>query len=180
MQLTKCTVVAILLIALSVWSCKSPTKTMAIEKETVESRQQTDSVSLLIEKTIRPVTVAQTTAKISLTPEDLQKLPVGGQYQAKSGQATGTIKRTDKGFEFTANCDSLQILVTDLKTEVYRLKANESELKTQLKETKTIEVNKLTRWQKIRIDIANITIGILGVGALIGGVLLIRKFKKIV
>lgn len=124
------------------------------------------------------MTVPQTTAKINLTPEDLEKLPVGGQYQAKDGQATGTIKRTEKGFEFTANCDSLTFLITELRTEVYRLKNVESELKTQLKETVTIEVNVLTRWQEIRIDIANVTLGILSVGALIGGFLLVRKIKK--
>ena len=179
MQLTKCTLAVVFLIALFASSCKSPTKITA-EKEVTQSRQQTDSVSLRVEKTTRLVTVPQTTAKISLTPEDLQQLPVGGQYQAKDGQATGTVTRTKDGFEFRANCDSLQFLVTDLRVEIDRLKKVENELKTQLKETKIVEVNKLTRWQKFRIDLANITIGILGVGALIGGALLIRKIKKII
>lgn len=177
MQLTKCTLAVVFLIALFASSCKSPTKITA-EKEITQSRQQTDSVSLRVEKTTRLVTVPQTTAKISLTPEALQQLPVGGQYQAKDGQATGTVTRTKDGFEFKANCDSLQFLVTDLRVEIDRLKKVESDLKTQLKETE--KVNELTRWQKIRIDIANITIGILGVGALIGGALLIRKIKKII
>lgn len=176
MQLTKCTLAVVFLIALFASSCKSPTKITA-EKEVTQSRQQTDSVSLRVEKTTRLVTVPQTTAKISLTPEDLQQLPVGGQYQAKDGQATGTVTRTKDGFEFRANCDSLQFLVTDLRVEIDRLKKVENELKTQLKETE--KVNELTRWQKFRIDLANITIGILGVGALIGGALLIRKLKII-
>ena len=176
MQLTKCTLAVVFLIALFASSCKSPTKITA-KKEVTQSRQQTDSVSLRVEKTTRLVTVPRTTAKINLTPEDLQQLPVGGQYQAKDGQATGTVTRTKDGFEFKANCDSLQFLVTDLRVEIDRLKKVESDLKTQLKETE--KVNELTRWQKIRIDIANITIGILGVGALIGGALLIRKLKII-
>ena len=176
MQLTKCTLAVVFLIALFASSCKSPTKITA-DKEVTQSRHQTDSVSLSIEKTTRLVTVPQTTAKINLTPEALQNLPVGGQYQAKDGQATGTVTRTKDGFEFKANCDSLQFLVTDLRVEIDRLKKVESDLKTQLKETE--KVNELTRWQKIRIDIANITIGILGVGALIGGALLIRKLKII-
>lgn len=79
-------------------------------------------------------------------------MPVGGKYQARDGNATGTIeKRADGSLKFTANCDSLTLLVESLTKEVYRINKNKTELKTNLKEEKVVEVNKLRGFQWFQI-----------------------------
>lgn len=94
----------------------------------------------------------RTTARQNLTLEALHNLPVGGRYEAKDGNATGTIeKKPDGSLEFTANCDSLTLLVESLTKEVFRYKNENAELKTNIKEEKTEEVNILTGWQWFQI-----------------------------
>jgi hypothetical protein len=131
-------------------SCRS-TKT-AIEKETVQTRQELDSVSEKVTFETRLLTTPRATAKLNLSLEQLQDLPVGGKYQAKDGNATGTIeKKPDGSLEFTANCDSLTLLVESLTKEVYRYKNENAELKTNTKEEKVVEVNRLSGWQWFQI-----------------------------
>lgn len=150
MPLKKLQVVIIMMFALFGWSCQS-SKTV-VEKEQHESHVQTDSVSILMEKTTKAVTTPQATAKVTVSPEELISLPVGAQYQSKDKNATGTIRKTeDNKIEFTANCDSLTILVQELKTEVHHLNSQNTALKTQLNEQKTVEVNKLTGLQWFQI-----------------------------
>lgn len=88
---------------------------------------------------------------MTLSSEQINDLPVGASYQDKSGNATGTVKKTEKGIEFTANCDSLNILIDQLTTEVHRYKSENSALKTTLSEQKVIEVNVLTGWQHFQL-----------------------------
>lgn len=150
MPLKKLQVVIIMMFALFGWSCQS-SKTV-VEKEQHESHVQTDSVSILMEKTTKAVTTPQAKAKVTVSPEQLISLPVGAQYQSKDKNATGTIRKTeDNKIEFTANCDSLIILVQELKTEVHHLNSQNTALKTQLNEQKTVEVNKLTGLQWFQI-----------------------------
>jgi hypothetical protein len=79
-------------------------------------------------------------------------LPVGGKYQAVDGNATGTIeKKADGSLEFTANCDSLTLVVETLSKEVFHLNKEKTELKERLKEQKTEETNRLTGFQWFQI-----------------------------
>lgn len=170
MPLRKLTVVLITMFALSGWSCKSPK--VAVEKETVQTRQELDSVSEKITSETRLLTTPKTTAKQNLTLDQLQDLPVGGKYQAQDGNATGTIeKKPDGSLEFTANCDSLNFLIESLTKEVYRYKNENAELKTNIKEEKIVEVNKLSGWQWFQIWTGRICLSILAI------YLLYRKFK---
>lgn len=150
MHLKKHIAVIIMMFALFGWSCRS-SKTV-VEKEQHESHVQTDSVSILIEKTTKVVTTPQATAKMTVSPEELINLPVGAQYQSKDKNATGTIRKTeDNNIEFTANCDSLWMYLGYSIKEVYRLEKENKALKTQLNEQKTVEVNKLTGLQWFQI-----------------------------
>ncbi|WP_165043728.1 hypothetical protein [Dysgonomonas sp. ZJ709] len=120
--------------------------------------------------------IPQTTAKLSLTPADLEALPIGATYQAQDGQATATVKKTDTGYEITANCDSLLLLVTDLYIEVNRLNKEKTELKTHLNEQKITEVNRLSGWQWFQIWCGRI---LLSVSAIYIGIKFIKsKIKK--
>jgi hypothetical protein len=105
-----------------------------------------------VEKITKIVTTPQTTAKLSLTQKQIDELPIGAVYEAKDGNASGTVRKTkDNNIEFTANCDSLTILIESLNKEVYRLNKEKTELKNSLKEEKIVEVNKLNGWQYFQI-----------------------------
>ncbi len=148
MRLTKCTGALLCLIALFAWSCKSKTVT---ERTESQSSQQTDSVSQLIKETTKALTIPQSTAILSITPDELEKLPTGAVYRAQDGQASATIKRTDTGYEITANCDSLLVLVTNYEREVYHLNSLNTALKTKLKEQKTEIIKEPSGWQWFQI-----------------------------
>jgi len=141
--------IPILLLAVLPIGCKTTKQTL--EKEVRETNSKTDSVSVLVDKTVKVVTTPQTTAKLTLSEEQLTNLPEGASYQAKDGNATGTVKKTAKGIEFTANCDSLNLLIEQLTKEVYRYKSDSTALVTKLNQQQTIEVNKLTSSQLFQI-----------------------------
>jgi hypothetical protein len=79
-------------------------------------------------------------------------LPAGAGFIERSGQATVSIVKAESG-EITASatCDSLTFLVDELRTEIFHLNAEKSMFKSELNETKTIEVNRLTPWQTFLI-----------------------------
>lgn len=149
MQLTKCISVALLMLALFGSSCKS--QKQVIEKETQIDHRLTEQEIQRIEKEVKMVTTPQTIAKVTLSEKELIDLPLGASYQAKDRNATGTIRKTDKGIEFTANCDSLNLLVEQLTKEVYRYRSDSTALVTKQNQQQTIEVNKLTRSQLFQI-----------------------------
>jgi hypothetical protein len=78
-------------------------------------------------------------------------LPPGAVYRAQDGQASATIKRTDTGYEITANCDSLLLLVTNYEKEVYHLNSLNTALETKLKEQKTEIIKEPDGWQWFQI-----------------------------
>lgn len=150
MHLKKLTVVLITISALCGTSCRSPRPTL--EKELSQNMVARDSVSEKITKEVKLLKTPQTTARKTLTPKQLEDLPVGGIYQARDGNVTATIeKKPDGSLEFTANCDSLTLIVEALSREVYHLNEEKTELKESLKEQKTEEVNRLTGWQWFQI-----------------------------
>lgn len=130
--------------------CRSPKQ--SVEKTTAQNTASYDSISEKITIDTRLLKTPQSTARKSLTPKQLEDLPVGGIYQARDGNATATIeKKPDGSLEFTANCDSLTLVVEALSKEVYHLNKEKTELKESLKEQKTEEVNRLTGWQWFQI-----------------------------
>lgn len=150
MRLKKLMVALIMLFALSGMSCRSSKQ--SVEKESLQNKMLQDSVSEKITRETKLLTTPRTTARQTLTPKQLDDLPVGGIYQAKDGNATGTIeKKPDGSLEFTANCDSLMLVVETLSKEVYRLNKEKTEIKESLKEQKTEETNKLTGFQWFQI-----------------------------
>lgn len=168
-------ILCLLTFALLGTNCRSPKA--SLEKETVQDRQKLDSVSEKITSEKRLLTTAQTTAKQNLTIGQLQDLPVGGKYQAKDGNATGTIeKKPDGSLEFTANCDSLTLVVESLTKEVYRYQRENQMLKQDLSEQKIIEVNRLNGWQWFQIYGFRIYVSLT---ILVAGYRIIRKKLKI-
>jgi hypothetical protein len=51
------------------------------------------------------------------------------------------VTRREDGYEFTASCDSLLILVREMETEIYHLNRENAAFKTSLNESKTVEVS---------------------------------------
>ena len=151
MLLGKYKVVSMLIFVLLLWSCKS-TKQVT-ESEQISDHRQTDSVNLLVvERIITPIVTPQTTAKLNLLIDVLDSLPVGALFQARDGNATGTvIKNDDNTLTFIANCDSLIFLVEQLNKELYHSRSENTTLKTTLNEQKLSVVNELSGWQWFQI-----------------------------
>ena len=106
-------------------------------------------MSRLERRTVKPIITPQATAKLSIKPEDLAKLPPGAKFENKQGNATATAKVTPDGtIEITANCDSLVLLVENLETEVYRLQKENKALVTNINKKETVE---LSGWQHFQI-----------------------------
>lgn len=147
MHLQKLVPVLIFLFALFVTSCRS--QKVTTEKEHQETTIQADSMSVVVEKITEVITTPQTTAKLNLTQKQIEELPIGAVYEAKDGNATGTVRKTaDDNIEFTANCDSLNLLVESLNKEVYRYQKDNKALVTKLKEQKEVG---LSGWQHFQI-----------------------------
>lgn len=152
----------ITILVLFATSCRSSKE--ALKEELAVKVEQADSTSLKVLRETKLVTTPRATARQTLTPEQLGNLPVGGKYQARDGNATATVeKKADGKLEFTADCDSLTLLVENLTTEIYRLNKEKTEFKERVKEQKTIEVNRLTGWQWFQIWVGRIALVIISV-----------------
>ncbi|MDL2254967.1 hypothetical protein LJC38_00095 [Parabacteroides sp. OttesenSCG-928-K15] len=147
---------AIFLIVLSASSCA--TRKTDVEKVVQENRQRTDSVSRLIEKKVTPILIPPSKAILPLNCDDIKRLPIGAFYEAKDGQATARVEKDEDGIKFVASCDSLMLLVEELTTEVYHLQTENTALKEDLKEIKTIEVNKLSGLQWFQVWVGRIAL----------------------
>lgn len=89
---------------------------------------------------------------MNLNLDDLVNLPLGASFQVSEGNATGTVtKNNDNTLEFTANCDSLTLLVESLEKEVYRFQSENLVLKDKLSEQKTEVVKEPSGWQWFQI-----------------------------
>lgn len=165
----KLTGVFILTTALLCAGCRSTSLT--VDRETAESRRQTDSVSIVTERTTKTVPVPASRSTLTLAVDSLQLLPVGAGYSEKIGRAAvAVVKAEDGTITVSATCDSLTVLVEELRTEVFHLNAEKWALKEDLKEEKTVEVNRLTSWQSFQIWTGRI-------GLLLLGFIGIKKFK---
>jgi len=90
-------------------------------------------------------------------------LPGGAEFRQTDGRATLMMTRTDDRITATAMCDSLTIVVEDLRTEIYHLNRETTELQEQLKEEKTVEVNRPNGWQWFQIWTGRVLAGLLAV-----------------
>jgi hypothetical protein len=114
----------------------------------VESVRVKDSALLVIERETRPVTIPPETATLSLTPAQLVDLPPGAAYREQSGRASVTATKDEAGrIVIVSNCDSLQVMVTNLRTEVFRLRDERSALEERLEERVEVIVREPTGFQ---------------------------------
>lgn len=159
MRSTKHIIAAMLLLVLSGTSCKT---TRQIQSREVESNNlQTDSVSLRMERIVKPLVVPKVAVQLKLHPDSLLKLPVGASFSRSEGHATATVTKEESGYSFTASCDSLTVVIEELKTEIYHLNKEKTAFKEQLNEQKIIEVNRLTSWQSFQVWMGRISLMLL-------------------
>jgi hypothetical protein len=114
-----------------------------------------------MERIVKPLVIPKQTVQLKLHPDSLAKLPIGASFSNSEGHATATVTKEESGFLFTADCDSLIVLVEDLRTEIYHLNKEKSAFKEQLSEEKIIEVNRLTSWQAFQIWTGRICLALL-------------------
>jgi len=166
MRFQKCILAVLLAIALSGTSCSS--KKQILSHEVNESSLRTDSVSLVMARITRPIPIPASRATLRISFDSIAALPTGAGYTARQGQATVTVSKTEGGMiEASANCDSLTLLVDELRTEVYHLNKEKTDIKSELREQKMIEVNRLTSWQSFQIWTGRICLAILVILAII-------------
>ncbi|MDR2764744.1 MAG: hypothetical protein LBB90_06895 [Tannerella sp.] len=141
-----------------------------------EEREQIDSVSVRVERLTKELTLPSSKATLTLSFDSLRALLVGAGWMEKNGQATVAVTRTEGGVTASANCDSLTLLVDELKTEIFHLNAERTAFKSERNEEKMREVNRLTSWQSFQIWTGRICLALLVVGLGIKG---IKHFKTI-
>jgi hypothetical protein len=151
-------VAGILIIVLLMSSCKSVQR--QVNYQETERFSRVDSVSLTVEKITKVIPVPPARATLDLTIDSIVALPTGAKFSKTDGRATVTVQKTKSGIEATASCDSLNVLVEELRTEVTRLRNEQSDYKSEVDEEITTEGNRLSWWQSLQIAI--------GRGALIG------------
>ena len=143
--------VVIMMIALSVTSCKS-SKTVTTAHELSAKDVSVDSVSTSVVQTVTPVVVPRATAELTRSPDELAALPAGAGFFEKEGRAGIEVTKTADGkIRVSANCDSLTLYMSELETTVTRLSRANKELSDKKSETVIVEVNRLTVWQGIQI-----------------------------
>lgn len=76
---------------------------------------------------------------------------MGAGYTAHEGHAKASVTREEAGYRFIADCDSLTVIVEEMRRDVFRLSRENHELLEQKNEVETIEVNRLTSWQAFQI-----------------------------
>jgi hypothetical protein len=95
-----------------------------------------------------------------LSFDDLRRLTAGASYEVADGRAKAKVTAGEGGFTFAASCDSLMLLTEELKTEVYHLSTENTALKSELRKTETIEVNRLTPLQGFQIWVGRIALAL--------------------
>lgn len=138
-----------LLFVLCASSCS--VKKNSLARDTAESTRLTDSVSHVLQIMQKRVVVPRKVAILTLTPDSLARLPMGAGYTAHEGHAKASVTREEAGYRFIADCDSLTVIVEEMRRDVFRLSRENHELLEQKNEVETIEVNRLTSWQAFQI-----------------------------
>jgi hypothetical protein len=118
-------------------------------------------VSLTVERLTKAIPIPASRATLTLKIDSVIALPVGAGWIEKSGRATVAVFRTDSGVVASADCDSLTLLVDELRTEIFHLNAEKTALKEEIKEQKIIEVNRLTGWQWFQVWAGRVCLGLI-------------------
>jgi len=98
---------------------------------------------------------------------DLKELPIGASFRSDSGRVHQTVTKIDwEELEFVSTCDSILLLVDELKIEVYHLSSDNTTFKAQLNERKEVIKREPTGFQWFQIYTGR-TLAILLIGYLI-------------
>jgi len=153
---------SIMTVALFVTSCCA-TRTVSTQQSDLDARKR-DSVSVIVERSVRLLPVPRQEVTLRLHIDTLRTLPTGAEFRQSNGRATVAVGMSEGGvLTASATCDSLTVLVEDLRTEIFHLNAETMTLKEALNEDKTIEVNRPNGWQWFQIWTGRILAGLLAV-----------------
>lgn len=159
----------LLLFVLLFVSCKS-TRSI-VDNNVSERSMQTDSVHEKIEIRVKPVVVPQSSAEIKLTEDKIKSLPQNASYSTSSGRAHATITKVDDEIVFSADCDSVLLLLEHTTNTMIQYKnLNESLIQQMNSETQVV-INEPTSWQWFQIHAFRVMLVLC---------VLIFSFKKIV
>lgn len=103
---------SIMMIVLPVTGCRSTRQVTAISAS--------DSLTWKRKASVTLATMPASLAELTIPMDSLRKLPAGGSYTAKSGQAGLRLSYQDGNIHAAASCDSLQRLTYILEEELRR------------------------------------------------------------
>lgn len=122
-----------------------------VETDSLEHVARTDSIIERINTEIKPVNIPVSLSVMLIPNDQLRSLPEGGSFTKKEGRATSTVTRRGESFEFSANCDSLSVLVESVTRDLYRSRTESDSLRLIVKEFKTEVIKEPSGWQWFQI-----------------------------
>lgn len=130
-------------------SCKS-TRSM-VESDLRETSSEVDSVHIVKESTTKLVTVPKESARLTLTEAKIKELPHEASYSISSGRAHANVMRLNDAIVFTANCDSVTMLLQNTRVMMLRYKKLADTLLSTTHTTEQVIVKEPTSWQWFQI-----------------------------
>lgn len=130
-------------------SCKATRIVTGSNEE--KSITELDSVHTIIDRDVKAITVPRESATITLTDVKLKELPEMASYNKSMGRASANVTRLNNEIVFTAECDSVTMLLENTRVMLLRYKqlAESSVSNSFLKEQ--IIVREPTSWQWFQI-----------------------------
>lgn len=151
------------------------------------ARLQTGIESEVVEKRVKPVTVAQSEVTLTISVDSLRSLPQGASYSRKSGQASvkvvreaGTSDKPERIYVY-ATCDSLQVQCESYERTIRNMRAVYSEeiaaLRAQV-DARTSDSQRETHKDSVGMLLKRLLISILTAIVFIGIYCYIKKKER--
>jgi len=130
-------------------SCKSTHS--IVESDVHKTSSKIDSVHIVKEITTKSVTVPKESAQLTLTEAKIRELPNEASYSISSGRAHANVTRLNDAIVFTADCDSVTMLLQNTRIMMLRYKKLADSLLSTTHTTEQVIVKEPTGWQWFQI-----------------------------
>lgn len=130
-------------------SCKSTHS--IVESDVHKTSSEIDSVHIVKEITTKSVTVPKESAQLTLTEAKIKELPHEASYSISSGRAHANVTRWNDAIVFTADCDSVTMLLQNTRIMMLRYKKLADSLLSTTHTTEQVIVKEPTSWQWFQI-----------------------------
>ena len=140
------------------------------EHSSQERNFRIDSLRDITSVELVPVTVPRSLAQIALSSDEIDRLPLRAVYEQSSGRARAVVEKVGTQIVFTAECDSVTMVLEHVTRELDRYRLEVDSLRTDSMTKEQVIVREPTGWQWFQIH---------GFRVLLGVCLLFISFKKL-